>query len=287
MCISQVLARSCRNLFGTAMVVVALATSALAQDGSDTSAADAPVAVLNGETITRADLALASAEFGDQLAQVAPEKRDAALVDLVVNIRLAAKAARETGLDDEPAVVRRLDLARDRTLYSEYLRKKFIDAVTDDAVSARYDQEMENFEPEVEVWARHILVKTEEEAKAIIDQIAAGAEFAELAIASSTDPVSGPQGGDLGYFTANQMVEPFAKVAFRLKPGKYSKKPVQTVHGWHVIMVEDRRKQPVPDLESQSERIKQDLIRETFEAEIEALRAKAELELVQDQAANQ
>ncbi|SDB08923.1 peptidylprolyl isomerase [Bauldia litoralis] len=264
-------------LGGLAIVAtLALAGPAVAQEAP----ADMVVATLNGEPITAADLALAAAEFGDQLGQVAPERRDAALIDLVINIRLASKAAKDAGLESEPAVMRRLDLARDRTLYSEFLRTKFIAAVTDEAVKARFDEEIASFEPQEEVRARHILVKTEAEAKDIIAQLDKGADFAELATEASLDPGSGQSGGDLGFFKRGQMVKPFEEAAFDLKPGKYTKKPVQSDFGWHVILVEEKREEPPPTFESQAQRIQQDLIRATFDAEIETLREGATIELV-------
>ncbi|MEQ9688091.1 MAG: peptidylprolyl isomerase, partial [Bauldia litoralis] len=226
------------------------------------------------------DLALAAAEFGDQLGQVAPERRDAAFIDLVINIRLASKAAKDAGLESEPAVMRRLELARDRTLYSEFLRTKFIAAVTDEAVRARFEEEIASFEPQQEVRARHILVKTEAEAKDIIARLDKGADFAELATEASLDPGSGQSGGDLGFFKRGQMVKPFEEAAFDLKPGKYTKKPVQSDFGWHVILVEEKREEPPPTFESQAQRIQQDLIRATFDAEIETLREGAAIELV-------
>jgi peptidyl-prolyl cis-trans isomerase C len=246
-------------------------------------AQEAPAAIvvgtLDGEPITNADLALAAAEFGDQLAQIAPERRDAALFDLVVNIRLASKAAQAAGIQTEPSVVRRLDLARDRTLYSEYLRKKFISVVTDEAVRARFEEELKTFEPEDELKARHILVKTEEEAKVIIDQLNDGADFAEIAKEKSMDPGSGQSGGDLGFFKRGTMVRPFEEAAFDLKPGKYTRNPVKSDFGWHVILVEERRTEPPPTFEAESQRIQQEMIRETFDAEVEALRAPAKIEI--------
>jgi peptidyl-prolyl cis-trans isomerase C len=259
----------------------ALAAPAMAQDASP----DTVIATVNGEPITGADLALAGAEFGDQLGQVPPDRRQAALLDLVINIRLASKAAMAEGIESDPAVARRLELARNRTLYSEYLRKKFIAAATEDAVKKRFDQELADFKPADEVKARHILVKTEQEAKDIIAQLDAGADFAEIAKEKSLDPGSGKSGGDLGYFKRGTMVKPFEEAAFSLKPGTYTETPVKSDFGWHVIMVEGQRKEPPPTFESQQQRIQQELIRETFESEIEALRADAKIEMTAPPAA--
>ncbi len=264
-------------LYGLAVAaILTFAGPAAAQDAPE----DTVVATLNGEPITATDLALAAAEFGDQLGQVPPERRDAALLDLVINIRLASAAAKQAGLEKEPAVVRRLDLAADRTLYSEYLRTKFIAAVTEDAVKARFEKELADFVPEDEVHARHILVKTEQEANAIIDRLDAGENFADIAKEVSLDPGSGQSGGDLGFFKRGQMVKPFEEAAFSLEPGTYTKKPVQSDFGWHVILVEEVRKEPPPTFETEAQRIQQEMIRETFDATIQALREDAKIEPV-------
>ncbi|MCP4385966.1 MAG: peptidylprolyl isomerase [Hyphomicrobiales bacterium] len=262
-------------------VLVAIAAIHLTsgQAVSQEPANDTVVATLNGDPITRADLALVAAEFGDQLAQAAPGREEAALIDLVINMRLASEAAVTEGIESEPAVVRRLNLARDRTLYSEYLRKKFIAAVTEDAVRKRFEKELAAFEPKTEIRARHILVASEAEAEAIIADLEGGADFAALAADQSQDPGSGRSGGDLGFFKRGAMVKPFEDAAFKLKRGKYTKKPVQSDFGWHVILVEERRKEPPPTFAGEAQRIQQEMIRDTLDAEIEALRAAATIEI--------
>ena len=112
--------------------------------------------------------------------------------------------------------------------------------MTDDEVKARYDEEIKKLPPQEEVHARHILVKTEAEAKDIIKQLDAGKDFAELAKEKSTDP-NKSEGGDLGYFAKGRMVKEFEDAAFALKKGEYTKTPVKTQFGYHVIKVEDKR----------------------------------------------
>ncbi len=257
-----------------ATVFVCLLRPAAAQEES------AVVAIVNGEPITEADLALAAAEFGDQLSQIAPASRRAALVDLIVNIRLAGKAAEADGLDKDAAVASRLELARERTLYSEYLRKQFVAAVTEDAARKIFDAELAKFVPADQVHASHILVKTEDEAKAIVAELDKGADFAAIAKEKSLDPGSGAKGGDLGFFGRGAMVKPFEDAAFGLEVGSYTKIPVESDFGWHVITVVETRKEPPPTFESEAQRIQQDLIRATFEKAIEGLRSAATIEMV-------
>ena len=250
------------------------AAPAAAQDGGTV------VAIINGEPITEADLALAAAEFGDQLNQIAPASRRAALVDLLINIRLAGKAAEAAGIDKDALVVDRLALVRERTLYTEYLRKQFAAAVTEEAARKLFDAEMAKFVPGDQVRASHILVKTEDEAKAIIAELDKGGDFAAIAKEKSLDPGSGARGGDLGFFGRGAMVKPFEDAAFSTPAGTYTKTPVQSDFGWHVIRVEEARKEPTPTFESQAQRIQQELIRQTFETAIETLRAAATIEIV-------
>ena len=243
---------------------------------------DTVIATVNGEPITGGDLALAGAEFADQLSQVAPDRRDTAVLDLVINMRLASAAAEASGLDKEPAVVTRLELARDRTLYSEFLRSKFIAAVTEATVRARFDEELAKFVPQEEIRARHILVSNDQEAlaKEIIAELDAGGDFAKIAAEKSTDTGSGQSGGDLGWFKRGMMVKPFEDAAFALEPGQYTKTPVKSDFGWHVILVEEKRMETPPTFEVEGPRIEQELVRETFDREIGALRDAATIELV-------
>jgi len=258
-----------------ASTVIAAALPALAEETPDP-----PIATVNGQAITEADLAAAAAEFGDQLARVPPENRETALIDLIVNIKLAAQAAEAAGLDKNPVVMKRIELGRMRALYSEFLRQKFLAAVTDATIKQRYDEEIAKFEPGDEVKASHILVPTEEEAKAIIADLDKGGDFAAIAKEKSQDPGSGASGGDLGYFTKGRMVKPFEDAAFALEVGKYTPTPVKSDFGFHVILVVDKRKEEAPKFETEAQRIQQDLIRETFEKEIKTLRDAAKIEVI-------
>jgi peptidyl-prolyl cis-trans isomerase C len=254
-----------------AVAFLAIAAPAAAQNPSTT--------VLNGVPITDADLALAAAEFADQIGQVPEANRRAALIDLIINIRLSSAAAEASGLDKQDVVAKRLELARQKTLYSEFLRQKFTEKVTEEAARKIFEGELANFVPGDQVRASHVLVKTEDEAKAIIVELDAGGDFAAIAKSKSTDPGSGANGGDLGFFSKGQMVKPFEDAAFTLEVGTYTKAPVQSDFGWHVIKVTEKRKAPPPTFETESQRLRQQLVRDTFETEINALRAAAKIEI--------
>jgi peptidyl-prolyl cis-trans isomerase C len=123
-------------------------------------------------------------------------------------------------------------------------------------IKARYDKEVAATPPEEEISARHILVETEEEAKALITELDAGKDFAELAKEKSTGPSAG-QGGDLGFFTKGRMVPEFEAAAFEITPGEYGKEPVKTQFGWHVIKVEERRETAPPAFEEVADQVRQ------------------------------
>src|SRR2546430_8569212 len=122
-----------------------------------------------------------------------------------------------------------------------------------------YDDAIGQMKKEPEVRARHILVETEDEAKAVVAELKKGADFAELAKAKSKDPGSA-DGGDLGYFTKDQMVPEFSEVAFKLEKGQLSD-PVKSQFGWHVIKVEDKRERQPPEYDKVKDQLENFLVR--------------------------
>ncbi|MCW5720876.1 MAG: peptidylprolyl isomerase, partial [Devosia sp.] len=153
-----------------------------------------------------------------------------------------------------------------------------VDAVTPEEVKARYDKEVAAITPEDEIRARHILVKTEEEAKAIIKDLHAGKDFIEIAKEKSTDP-NKSEGGDLGYFGKGRMVPEFETAAFALEKGAYSKEPVKTQFGFHVIKIEDKRKQQPPALEQVEAQVRQLVMRDKYLELLEKAKAAAPIDI--------
>ena len=152
---------------------------------------------------------------------------------------LVAKAAEAKKLADSNEFKRRLAFMRNKLLMDQFLQGETKNAVTEPALRKAYEEFLKQMAEEKEVRARHILVETEDEAKAIIEEIKKGADFAELAKQKSKDP-SKDEGGDLGFFGRDQMVEEFTKAAFNLDKGQMSD-PVKSEFGWHIIKVEDKR----------------------------------------------
>lgn len=176
-----------------------------------------------------------------------PKVREEIVKKIATNILLAEEADK-AGMKNDPEVKERLLFLEAQVMIDAYLRKKSKDVVTDSAIKAEYKRIADKEGGKEEVHARHILVKTEDEAKDILKRLKAGEDFAKLAKEKSTDPGSGEKGGDLGYFTKDQMVKEFADAAFALDKGKTSD-PVKSDFGWHIIQVEDKRKVQLPDLD--------------------------------------
>ena len=265
---------ACRaGLVGLATAaVLALAAPAHAQE------ADPVIARVNGVEIRASDLALVEEEVGSNTAQMPGEAKREYLVTYLSDTMLVAQAAEAQKLADTPDFRRRLAFARNKLLSETLLQQEAKVAVTEPAMRNVYNEAVKQLSTEKEVHARHILVDTEDEAKAIIAELSKGGDFKELA-KKSKEPDAGERGGDLGYFTKDSMVAEFAEVAFKLEPGKISD-PVKTQFGWHVIKVEDRRDRPVPEFDKVKDQIETFLVRKSQSEMVGKLRAAAKIERV-------
>ena len=258
------------TLLAGALVFAAFGTAAHAAD-------EDVVARVGSEEITERDLKAAAAEVGEQFARLPADQRKLAVLSALIDIKVLARQAEAETLQDDPEVAAQIDFLRERTLHNAYFARNGVANITEEELKARFDKEVAAMPATEEVHARHILLKTEEEAKAVIGKLDGGADFVELAKESSTGP-SGPEGGDLGFFSAGQMVPEFEKVAFTLEPGTYTKEPVQTQFGWHVIKVEEKRTKPQPTFDELKEQIDQHLIRKAQQDMILKLRSEAKIE---------
>lgn len=257
--------------------------AAVALPASATLAQDGVVARVGDTEITETDVERAGEMLGERLSQVPQNQRRDVLIQALIDLQVVADAAREAGLEDSAAFQAERDFLVAQALRDIYFQENIAGAVSDDDVRARYDEEVAKLDPQEEIHARHILVETEDEAKALIEQLDEGADFAELASEHSTGP-SASQGGDLGYFTQGQMVPPFEEAAFALDAGSYTEEPVQTEFGYHVIKVEDRREQAPPAFEEVADQLRQAMVRERFTETLESLKADADIEIVGEDA---
>ena len=241
-------------------------------------AKDPVVAVVNGQQIHLSDVEIAQQSLPQQYRNMPLAAVFPALLDRMVDSKLVEQDGRTNKVTDDPAFKKRLAFVEDQVVQDFWLQKQIAEKVTPEKMKQAYEEKVKNMPAEDEVHARHILVATEPEAKAIIADLKKGAAFDKLAKEKSTDKASGAEGGDLGWFKKTDMVKEFADAAFALKKGELSQTPVKTQFGYHVIKVEDRRKAPPPSFEELSGQIHQDLARETVTAMLNKLRADAKVE---------
>ncbi|MEP9366094.1 peptidylprolyl isomerase [Xanthobacter sp. VNH20] len=240
-----------------------------------TPAGDAIVATVNGTPIRASEVAIAEEDIGPGLPQVQGEARREYVLSFLTDMTLLAKAAEAQKLDQTADFKMRMDYSRTKALMEALMSAEAKKAVTEEAKKATYDEFVKASKPETEVRARHILVDTEAKAKEIAAKAKAGEDFAKLAKENSKD--SAEDGGDLGYFTKEQMVPEFADAAFKLEKGQISD-PVKSQFGWHVIKLEDKRTKPVPTYDQVSDQIDQYLIRKAQGDLVTKLRAEAKIE---------
>ena len=257
---------------GTALSIVPLAAHAQDTTAPATEAPAAPapidpkavVATIGDMQITEADLGFAAEDLQQQLQQIPVEERRAFLVNVLIDMKVMAKAARDAGMANDDIYKRRISYLEDRTLRRDYFTDKVAAAITEDSVKAAYDEFVKNFAPAEEVHARHILVATEEEAKAVKAELDGGKPFEVLAMEKTTDPSGKQNGGDLGFFQKGMMVPEFEAVAFTLEPGQVSD-PVQSQFGWHIIKVEEKRMSSPPPMEQVAQQLSQQVMMKAFD----------------------
>jgi peptidyl-prolyl cis-trans isomerase C len=241
------------------------------------------LAKVNGAEIRQSDVTLAEEELGPSLAQMDPATKKENVLAFLIDMKIVAKAAEAKKIEDRDDFKARLAFTRNRLLMDNLLAAEGKAATTEEAMKKVYDEAAKQIEGEQEVHARHILVETEDEAKAIEAELKKGADFAELAKKKSKDP-GASDGGDLGFFTKDQMVPEFSAAAFSLEPGKISD-PVKTQFGWHIIKVEEKRNRKAPDFEQVKGQIETYVTRKAQAEYVAKLRESAKVERM-DQAAN-
>jgi peptidyl-prolyl cis-trans isomerase C len=268
----------CLGALAIAALFAAPAASVRAQDS------DPVVARVNGVDIHQSDLANAEDEIGSNMPAVAPDQKRDYLVTYLADVIILAQAADQQKLADDPDVKRQLAFEHNKVLMEALLQKAGKAAQTDDAMHKVYDQVVKQMKPEEEVHAHHILVPTEDEAKAIEAELKKGADFATLAKEKSKDPSGASNGGDLGWFTKDQMVPEFADAAFKLDKGQISD-PVHTQFGWHIIRVDDKRMKPVPTFDQVKPQLANYVARQAQEQLVDGLRKTAKIERLDQPAA--
>ncbi|HXP29951.1 MAG TPA: peptidylprolyl isomerase [Stellaceae bacterium] len=273
-----------RALFVLMACLVAVPAAAQRKDALQSAPAaaasdDPVVARVNGTPLHRSQLQVLQAMLPPEIQKQPMEQLYPRLVNELVNMTLVAQAARKAKLADDPLVKIRTEFATDQVLQQAYFGGMIKKEVTEQKLHARYDQYVKSSPAQEEVEARHILVPSEEEAKAVIAELNKGADFATLAKDKTTDPAGKASGGDLGWFSRQDMVKDFADAAFKLKKGEYTKTPVKTQFGWHVIKLEDRREGTAPSYEQIAPKLAQEMAQELGNARLKELASASKIEV--------
>lgn len=260
------------------LAVGSVSLPALAQDAAPAAGENPVVARVNGQEIRRSAVISELQSMGPQAQQMPPQVLYPQILQRLVITKLVSGEGYKQKLENDAEVKARLKEAEENIVADVYVKKTVTPKITDDKIKAKYDELAAKFKPSDEVKARHILVPTEAEANEIIKQLKGGADFAKLAEEKSKDTGSMKQGGDLGYFTKDVMVKPFADAAFAMKVGETSAKPVKSDFGFHVIKVEDKRKTAAPPLSEVKEQIRNQVGQEMAQQLVKDLEAKAKVE---------
>ncbi len=265
-----------RSGLATAAVTGCLAVALLAVLPARAQDANPVLAKVNGVEIRASDVALAEEELGPSLAQMDPATKKDNVLSFLIDMKIVAKAAEDKKVENNEDFKKRLAFTRARLLMDSLLASEGKAGTTEEAMKKVYEDASKQITGELEVHARHILVETEDEAKAVAEELKKGADFAELAKKKSKDP-GASDGGDLGFFTKDQMVPEFSVVAFALEPGKVSD-PVKSQFGWHIIKVEEKRSRKAPDFEQVKPQIETYVTRKAQADYVAKLREAAKVE---------
>lgn len=268
-----------KRLFGfvitaVAVVVVAVASFVSFKVYNANAGANKGIAAkINGETIYINDLKQSYADHPQIKDKVPFEDFYAKTLDVFVNSKLVYQAAKQAKIEETPEFARQLVTAKEDLARKLYLEKQVAEKVTDEEIKKLYDEYTSKFESQKEVKAKHILVDSEATANEVISKLKKGEDFLKLAKEYSKDQVA-----DLGYFTAEMMVPEFSNAAFAMNKGEYSKKPVKTEFGYHVILVDDERASKPLELKDVEPQLK-NMVTQKVVAEIfDNLRNSAKIE---------
>jgi peptidyl-prolyl cis-trans isomerase C len=256
--------------------VLMLAPAALAQL-KPVDPNDPIVATVDGAPIYRSDVIAVQRTLPAQFQQLPIEVLFPAVVERLIDTRLVVNAGRKDGLATDADVKRRLAEMEDRVIQEVYITRQIEATVTEQAVRERYEQVAKTTAAKEEVSARHILVQTEQQAKDVIVELKKGGNFSDIAKAKSIDPSGKQNGGDLGFFTREEMVPEFSEAAFKLKDGETTEAPVKSQFGWHVIKVEARRTSSA-SLDEMRDQITNDMSQEVVTGLVGKLRDSAKVE---------
>lgn len=236
------------------------------------------VAKVDGKDINRADVVNFLQTLPPQTRQIPLQNLFPMAVDQLVNNEIIVAKTKDVNMDSDPEVQKQLAMAKEQIVRSVYLQKEVEKKLTPDSVKKAYDKMVKEFPDIEEVRARHILVKDEAKAKELIKKLDAGGDFAKLASENSTDGTA-QKGGEVGYFAKSEVVPAFAEAAFATPVGSYTKTPVKTDFGYHIVQTEEKRKRPAPQFDVAKPGIEAQLRREILSDMLKGWREKSKVEI--------
>jgi peptidyl-prolyl cis-trans isomerase C len=239
---------------------------------------DKVLVIINGHEIRTSEVELAAEDIALQLGELPAKLRFPFLIEYLVERHLLAQAAVKGGIAETPEYKRRLAFYQAKALRDAYFDQTIKPTITDEEVKAAYDKEASKIQVSERVRARHILVATEKEAQDALAKVQNGEKFEDLAKKISLDG-SKDYGGDLGYFSAEEMVPEFSKAAFALKVGEVSQ-PIKTDYGWHLIKVEDRKQGGPQPYDQVKNGVRAVLTRKKVQDIVVQLREQAKIEVL-------
>ena len=260
------------------ILAVVLIAAALLFMGTSARAEDKTLVIINGHEIKTSEVELAAEDIALQLSELPAKLRFPFIIEYLVERHLLAQAAVKNGIADSDEYKRRLAFYQAKALRDAYFDQVIKPTVTEEDVKAAYDAEASKIQVGERVRARHILVATEKEAQDVLAHLQKGEKFEDLAKKISLDG-SKEYGGDLGYFSAEEMVPEFSKAAFALKVGEVSQ-PVKTDYGWHIIRLEDRKQGGPQPYEQVKNGIRAVLTRKKVQDIVVKLREQAKIEVL-------
>jgi len=257
-------------------LAAALAGQTAAADEQGVADADPVVAVVNGEPVHRSDVVAMRGFLAKDYQKVPLDVIYPVLLERLIDQKLVALAARESGIQDDPDVIQQIARLSERLVQEAFLRRYLDARLTDEVLRSRYDEVIRKAPLRDQLRVRHILLETQEEALEAIQEIRGGVPFAEVARRRSISP-SASKGGSLGYIVQEDVVPEFASAAFALEAGEYSQRPVHIGAGWQVILVEERRIAPLPTFEKTRDKLIADLSGTLIAEYVRTLRQRADV----------
>ncbi|MFO1101531.1 MAG: peptidylprolyl isomerase [Methylocystis sp.] len=267
--------KNVRSLARAALGATALA-ALLAMSAGATTAAAKTLAKVNGVEITDEDLKLALEDLGPAIPrQLEGKARESYVLDFLIDEQLVVQQAQADKLAETPDFAKKLAYLRDKALMETLLGNVAQKAATEAAIKQAYDEAAKNQKPETEYHAHHILVQSEDEAKAALKRVKGGEDFGKVATELSKDP--GAKGGDLGWFTKDRMVPEFGEAAAKMEPGQISE-PVKTQFGWHIIKLDEKRPKVFPPLDQVKDQVARYVVQKAQSELVMKLRDGAKIE---------